>query len=30
MLEPKLSLGWALIVVAGLVIAATAYRPRGA
>jgi hypothetical protein len=28
MLEPKLSLGWALIVVAGVVIAATAYRPR--
>jgi hypothetical protein len=28
MLEPKLSVGWALIVVAGLAIAATAYRPR--
>jgi hypothetical protein len=28
MLEPKLSIGWALIVVAGLAIAATAYRPR--
>jgi hypothetical protein len=28
MLEPKLSVAWALIVVAGLAIAATAYRPR--
>jgi hypothetical protein len=28
MLEPKLSVGWGLIVVAGLAIAATAYRPR--
>jgi len=28
MLEPRLSAGWALIVVAGLAIAATAYRPR--
>jgi hypothetical protein len=28
MLEPKLSVGWLLIVVAGLAIAATAYRPR--
>jgi hypothetical protein len=28
MLEPRLSIGWGLIVVAGLAIAATAYRPR--
>jgi hypothetical protein len=28
MLEPKLSVGWAIIVVAGLAIASTAYRPR--